>query len=100
MDDQKRALKQPLGGNRMLLAEGSLAPAAFDADIIRIPADETYAANAVAVGSHCPWRSRSSTPRTPRSRGAIASPTTSWSLAPAFPDWSSWPECCHSPART
>jgi len=42
----------PIGESRMLLAESSLAPATFDADIIRIPAEETYAANAVAVGSH------------------------------------------------
>jgi len=42
----------PLGGDRMLLADGTIAAGAFDADIIRIPAEETYAANAVAVGSH------------------------------------------------
>jgi dimethylargininase len=42
----------PLGDDRMLLAEGSLAPAAFDARVIQVPAEETYAANAVAVGSH------------------------------------------------
>ena len=42
----------PLGDDRMLLAEGSLAAAAFDARVIRVPAEETYAANAVAVGSH------------------------------------------------
>jgi dimethylargininase len=42
----------PLGENRILLAEHSLAPSTFDADVIAIPADETYAANAVAVGAH------------------------------------------------
>jgi len=42
----------PLGGNRMLLAEHSLAPSTFDADVITIPAGETYAANAVAVGTN------------------------------------------------
>lgn len=42
----------PLGDDRMLLAEGTLAPAAFDAEVIRVPAEETYAANAVAVGNH------------------------------------------------
>ncbi len=42
----------PLGSDRILLAEQSLAPSTFDADVITIPADETYAANAVAVGTH------------------------------------------------
>lgn len=42
----------PLGEDRMLLAEGTLAAATFDAEVIRIPAEESYAANAVAVGSH------------------------------------------------
>ena len=42
----------PLGDDRMLLADGTLAAAAFDARVIRVPAEETYAANAVAVGSH------------------------------------------------
>lgn len=42
----------PLGGDRMLLADASLAATTFAADIVRVPADETYAANAVAIGSH------------------------------------------------
>lgn len=42
----------PLGDDRILLAQRSLAPTTFDARVIEIPADETYAANAVAVGSH------------------------------------------------
>ena len=42
----------PLGDDRMLLADGTLAAAAFDARVIRVPVEETYAANAVAVGTH------------------------------------------------
>lgn len=41
-----------LGDDRMLLAEGTLAAAAFDARVIAVPAVETYAANVVALGSH------------------------------------------------
>ena len=41
-----------LGGERMLLARGSLPGSTFHgADIVWVPAEETYAANAVAVGS-------------------------------------------------
>ena len=42
----------PLGGDRILLAEQSIPAAAFDASIVWVPAAETYAANAVAVGQH------------------------------------------------
>jgi len=42
----------PLGDDRMLLADHTLAPATFDAHVIGVPAEETYAANAVALGSH------------------------------------------------
>jgi dimethylargininase len=42
----------PLGGDRILLAERSIEPATFDAAIVWVPAAESYAANAVAVGSH------------------------------------------------
>jgi dimethylargininase len=40
----------PLGDDRILLAEGSLAPELFAPHaIVRVPAAETYAANAVAI---------------------------------------------------
>jgi dimethylargininase len=42
----------PLGDDRILLAEGSLAPTAFDAEAVRVPLEETYAANVVAIGPH------------------------------------------------
>ncbi len=42
----------PLGPEDILLADDTIAPAMFAARIVRIPAIETYAANAVAVGSH------------------------------------------------
>lgn len=43
----------PLGADRILLAEGSLAPALFAGlAIVTIPAAETYAANAVAIDAH------------------------------------------------
>ncbi len=43
----------PLGEGRILLAEGSLAPALFDAvHCVIVPAAETYAANVVALGHH------------------------------------------------
>ena len=43
----------PLGGDRLLLARDSLPAATFgSAQILWVPASETYAANAVAVGSH------------------------------------------------
>lgn len=41
----------PLGGDRVLLAEGSIDSAVFSgADVVFVPATETYAANAVAIG--------------------------------------------------
>jgi len=40
----------PIGADRVLLAEGSIPAATFDAAIVWVPAAETYAANAVAVG--------------------------------------------------
>ncbi len=43
----------PLGDDRILLAEGSLSPERFDGiEVITVPAGETYAANAVAIGDH------------------------------------------------
>ena len=40
-----------LGDDRVLLADGALDPAVFDgAAVVRVPADEAYAANAVAIG--------------------------------------------------
>jgi dimethylargininase len=43
----------PLGGERVLLARGSLDASLFRrADIVWVPASEAYAANAVAVGAH------------------------------------------------
>ncbi len=43
----------PLGDDRILLAEGSLAPALFDAiHCVIVPAAETYAANVVALDHH------------------------------------------------
>ena len=43
----------PLGDDRILLAEASLAPERFDGvDVVTVPAAETYAANAVAFDNH------------------------------------------------
>lgn len=42
----------PLTGDRVLLAERSLPAATFDAAIVWVPAEEAYAANAVAVADH------------------------------------------------
>jgi dimethylargininase len=42
----------PLDDERILLADDSLAPSLFDAQVVRIPVEETYAANAVAIGKH------------------------------------------------
>jgi dimethylargininase len=42
----------PLGDDRVLLADGTLPAATFDAAIVRVPASERYAANAVAIGGH------------------------------------------------
>jgi dimethylargininase len=41
----------PLGDGRVLLAEGTLPPGLFDAAIVWVPAEERYAANAVAIGA-------------------------------------------------
>jgi dimethylargininase len=41
-----------LDDERILLADGSIDAALFDAEVVRVPADETYAANAVAIGTH------------------------------------------------
>jgi dimethylargininase len=40
----------PLGPDRLLLAEGSIPAATFGASVVWVPAAETYAANAVAIG--------------------------------------------------
>jgi dimethylargininase len=42
----------PLGDGRVLLAEGTLPAGLFDAEIVWVPAEERYAANAVAIGEH------------------------------------------------
>ncbi|HSK00736.1 MAG TPA: hypothetical protein VK932_05820 [Kofleriaceae bacterium] len=42
----------PLGDGRVLLAEGTLPADLFDTGIVWVPAEERYAANAVAVGEH------------------------------------------------
>jgi dimethylargininase len=42
----------PLDGDRILLADGSIDPSLFAARVVRVPVAETYAANAVAIGSH------------------------------------------------
>jgi dimethylargininase len=44
----------PLGDNRILLADDSLPASVFRSGcaIVRVPADETYAANAVTIGNH------------------------------------------------
>jgi len=43
----------PLGPDAILLADDSIPPAMFGTiRIVRVPADETYAANAVAIGTH------------------------------------------------
>lgn len=42
----------PLGDGRILLAEQSLPADVFHADVVWVPASETYAANAVAIGRH------------------------------------------------
>lgn len=42
----------PLGGDRILLADDAIPPSTFAAEILRVPARETYAANAVAIGDH------------------------------------------------
>ncbi|MBL0212290.1 MAG: dimethylargininase [Myxococcales bacterium] len=48
-----KCVVSPLDHDTVLLAEGSLPPALFAGfRIISVPREETYAANAVAVGSH------------------------------------------------
>ncbi|HEY6176865.1 MAG TPA: hypothetical protein VIX73_20555, partial [Kofleriaceae bacterium] len=42
----------PLGDGRILLAEQSIPAEVFDAEVVWVPASETYAANAVAIGAH------------------------------------------------
>jgi dimethylargininase len=42
----------PLGDGRILLAERSLPAEVFHTEIVWVPASETYAANAVAIGRH------------------------------------------------
>ncbi len=43
----------PLGGDRILLADDSIPADAFGgAAVVRVPRDETYAANCVAIGDH------------------------------------------------
>jgi dimethylargininase len=43
----------PLGADRMLLADQSLDPSVFSGlEIVRVPVEETYAANAVAIGDY------------------------------------------------
>jgi dimethylargininase len=42
----------PLDDERILLADDSIPASLFDARVIRVPASETYAANAVAIGTH------------------------------------------------
>jgi dimethylargininase len=42
----------PLDDERILLADDSIPAARFAAQIVRVPAAETYAANAVAIGKH------------------------------------------------
>jgi len=47
-----KCVVSPLGEDTVLLADESIAPTAFDANVVRVPVAETYAANAVAVGRH------------------------------------------------
>jgi dimethylargininase len=48
-----KCVVSPLGADRVLLAEGSLPGALFGgAGIVWVPAEEQYAANAVAIGEH------------------------------------------------
>ena len=42
----------PLDDERILLADDSIPASLFDAEVVRVPAVETYAANAVAIGRH------------------------------------------------
>jgi dimethylargininase len=47
-----KCVVSPLDAERILLADDSLDPKLFDAAVVRVPAGETYAANAVAIGDH------------------------------------------------
>lgn len=48
-----KCVVSPLGGDTILLADASLSPELFAGlRIVRVPREETYAANAVAVGEH------------------------------------------------
>jgi dimethylargininase len=42
----------PLGDDRITLAEGALPRDVFDAHVVTIPAEESYAANVLAIGDH------------------------------------------------
>ncbi len=42
----------PLGEDRVLLAEDTLPAGLFDAEVVWVPSEERYAANAVAIGDH------------------------------------------------
>jgi len=42
----------PLGPDRVLLAKNTISASTFDASVVWVPPSETYAANAVAIGSH------------------------------------------------
>jgi dimethylargininase len=42
----------PLGEDRVLLARETIPGSLFDVDIVWVPAEERYAANAVAIGDH------------------------------------------------
>jgi len=48
-----KCVVSPLGAGRILLAEGSIDRAVFrDLEPVWVPGEETYAANAVAIGAH------------------------------------------------
>jgi dimethylargininase len=47
-----KSVVTPLGDDRVLLADDSIAATAFDARVVRVPGTESYAANAVALGKH------------------------------------------------
>jgi dimethylargininase len=57
----------PLGESRVLLAEGTLPADLFDAEIVWVPPEERYAANAVALGDHV-----LAAAEFPRTRAALA----------------------------
>jgi dimethylargininase len=48
-----KCVVSPLGAGRILLADGSIERKAFrELEIVAVPAEETYAANVVAIGKH------------------------------------------------